>query len=156
MNFKFFLCFLTLVVIVKIFATNGSVFCNESSTFDALAINVVVFLVYTIRVVPEVFDSFYETIGDKNNVRSKLNSLRLICWLQGDDTLWMQLGFKLDRYMNGVYVAILNLNMLFILFLTNSTVNVILNALAIQFVSDFDEELSCNEWFDPACSSLHI
>ena len=46
-------------------------------------------------------------------------------------------------------MAILNLNMLFILFLTNSTVNVILNALAIQFVSDFDEELSCNEWFDP-------
>ena len=79
-----------------------------------------------------------------------MNSVRLICWLQGDDTLWMQLGFKMDRYMNSVYIAVINLLMLFTLFLTDSTVDVILNALAIEFVYNFDREVPHSVWYDPS------
>lgn len=111
--------------------------------------NCVVFIIYTIRVVPEVIDNFYSTVGDKDSVSSKLNSIRNICWLQGNDDTFMQIGFKLDRYMNSVYIAFINLLMLFLLFLTESTVDVILNALAIEFVYNFDREVPRSVWYDP-------
>ena len=132
-----------------IFETNAVTFCNQAVAFDAVIINFIVFLVYVIRVVPEVWDSFYETVGDKDNLNSRVNSLREISWQQGDDTIWMQLGFKLNRYLNAFYVALLNLILLFILFLTTTTIDVILNALALDFVSGFDEDIAKTDWYDP-------
>jgi len=131
-----------------IFQTNWSIFCTVDQAIDRLLMNIIIFLVYTIRVVPIVIDSFYQTVGDKQDVSSRMNSLRLIPWLQGDDNFFYQIGFKLDRYMNSAYIAGINLLMLFILFLTNSTVDVILNALAIEFVYTFDKELASSGWFD--------
>ena len=132
----------------KVFATNATQFCFQYVPFDSVVVNILVFFIYIIRVIPAVLDSFYEIVGDKDTIRSKFNSLRFICWAQGDDNVWMQLGFKLDRYMNSVYLAVLNLVVLFILFITQSTVDVILNALAFEFVAEFDEEISKSEWFD--------
>lgn len=77
-----------------------------------MLMNFTIFIVYFLRVVPVVIDTFYETVGDKNDVSSRINSLRMISWLLGDDTHWMQLGFKMERYMNSAYVAAINLLML--------------------------------------------
>ena len=77
-----------------------------------MLMNIVVFVIYTMRVVPIVVDSFYSTVGDKADVHSRMNSLRLISWLQGDDNTWLQMGFKLDRYMNSFYIAAINMLML--------------------------------------------
>jgi hypothetical protein len=96
-----------------------------------------------------VFESFYSTVGDAPNTQSRLNSLRQLIWDQGDDTIWQQIGFKLDRIMNAVYIAWVNALMLIILFLTSSTVDVILNALAIDFLYKFDNEIPHSTWFDP-------
>jgi hypothetical protein len=88
-------------------------------------------------------------VGDAPSLNSRLNSLRIIIWDQGDDTTMQQLGFKLDRYMNSVYIALINGLMLFILFLTDSTVDVILNALAIDFLYNFDRDVPKSVWYDP-------
>lgn len=54
----------------------------------------------------------------------------------------------MDRYMNSVYIALTNLVMMFALFLTNNTVDIILNALAVEFITTFDEEIASAQWFD--------
>jgi hypothetical protein len=133
---------------VTIFETNTETFCNDTVALDALIMNFVVFIVYVIRVVPIVYDTVYCTLGDQPTVASRLNSIRQGVWDQADDTIWMQFGFKLDRYMNSVYVVLTNLLMLIVIFLTDSTVDVILNALAVEFVIVFDFEVTESIWYD--------
>ena len=132
----------------EIFTTTWSQFCYQYAALDELIMNFVVFIIYSIRVLPDVYLSFYETIGDSDTVSSKLNSIRLISYLQGDDTPQMQIGYKLNVYMNSLYIALINCTILIILFLTDSTVDIILNALAIEFVAGLDEELASYEWYD--------
>jgi len=131
-----------------IFATSWQQFCYKPTPVDQVLINFVVFVVYIIRIFPAVYLTFYQTVGDMDNVTSKLNSIRAISWFQGDDTMYMQVGFKMDRYMNSLYIAVINVIMLFVLFLTDSTLSVILNALALEFVYMFDKEVAKSEWYD--------
>jgi len=133
----------------SVFWTTWPIFCGMPVAFDQMYMNIIIFLVYVIRVVPQVVDAFYSHVGDKADTNSRLNSLRKISWLQGDDNLWMMLGYKLDRYLNSAYVALVNLIMLFILYITASTIDIILNALAIEFVISFDEEVAQSIWYDP-------
>ncbi|KAH9254838.1 hypothetical protein BASA81_007088 [Batrachochytrium salamandrivorans] len=100
------------------------------------------------QVVPAVAEAVYSTLGESPSLRSRLNSLRLLSWQQGDDTISQKVGFKMDRYMNSVYIALTNLVMMFALFLTNNTVDIILNALAVEFITSFDEEVANTLWFD--------
>ena len=144
-----------------IFSTDWSQFCYQYASFDELVMNVVVFFIYTVRQLPMVMITFYETIGDMDTVSSKLNSIRLISWKQGDDTPWMQVGYKLNLYMNTAYIALINCTILIILFLTDSTVDIILNALAIEFVAGVDEEVASYVWYDDnyryiGCAVLEI
>jgi hypothetical protein len=60
----------------------------------------------------------------------------------------MQLGFKLQRYINGVYVTVILTILLFILFLTDDIFSIILNALALEFVYTLDETLAQGKWFE--------
>ena len=140
----------------QIFATSFSRFCYRPTALDQVLINFVVFIIYLIRVFPAVYGTFYQTIGDMDNITSKLNSLRIISWLQGDDTPQMQIGFKLDRYMNSLYIALINVLMMFVLFLTESTISVILNALAIEFVYMFDKQVAKFSWYDDNYRYLRV
>jgi hypothetical protein len=45
-------------------------------------------------VIPAVILSFYNTVGDAPTVQSRLNSIRMLTWSQGDDTAAMKCGFK--------------------------------------------------------------
>ena len=81
-------------------------------SIDQFIMNMVIFVVYTTRVVPIVIQAFYATVGDDPSVKSRINSIRIISWLQGDDDTFTQIGFKLDRYMNTFYIAAVNLLML--------------------------------------------
>ena len=114
-------------------------FCHGIDVrLDTYVMNFLVWIVYAIRVLPHVYQEVYSTLGDAPTVESRLNSQRQIIWEQCDDSLFGQLGFKLERYMKSVYVALVNLSMLFVVFLTNSTIEAILNALALVFIVDFD------------------
>jgi hypothetical protein len=150
------LTFVSSADLVAIFETNWDTFCNQFATLDQIVMNFVVFVVYTIRVLPDVFDSFYTAIGDKGSLNSKMNSLRRAAWDRGDDNGWMRIGYKLDRYMNSLYIALINVLMLGVLFLTESTIEIILNALAIEFVYNFDSELPRSSWYDPKQRYLRV
>jgi len=132
-----------------VFWTTWDIFCHSYVSLDQFFMNIIVFLVYTTRVVPFIVDTFYATVGDKDDVTARMNSLRYLSWLHGDDYVSMQFGFKLERYINTFYVALVNVLMLFVLFLTTNTVSIILNALAIEFVYNFDKEVARSIWYDP-------
>ncbi|KAH9251345.1 hypothetical protein BASA81_010756 [Batrachochytrium salamandrivorans] len=131
-----------------IFSTDWDGFCYEPVGIDGVLMQYVVFFVYWTRVVPAVVFSFYDTVGDSPTIQSRINSLRSLTWNQGNDTVAMKCGFKLERYMNSVYIAAINLIMLICIFLSDNTVSIILNALAIEFVYDFDREVAALFWFD--------
>ena len=59
------------------------------------------------------------------------------------------LGYKVELYMNTAYICVIYAVMLFLLGNTDDPIEIILNALAIEFVHSIDEELSVSEWYDP-------
>ena len=87
-----------------------------TKSFDQFLMNIVIFIVYTTRVVPDIVKAFYSTVGDDPAVCSRMNSIRVLSWLQGDDDVFSKFGFKLERYMNTLYIAVVNLLMLCMFF----------------------------------------
>lgn len=132
-----------------IYWTDWTVFCQSYVAVDQFLMNIIVFLVYTTRVVPFIIDAFLAAVGAKDSCAARMNAIRYLSWLQGDDNIFLQMGFKLERYINTLYVALVNILMLFVLFLTSNTVSIILNALAIEFVYNFDKEIARSVWYDP-------
>ena len=57
-------------------------FCYQKGEIDGLIVNFCVIIFYAIRQVPQVMYYFYETAGDVDSTRSKLNSLRYGVWEQ--------------------------------------------------------------------------
>jgi hypothetical protein len=129
--------------------TDWETFCVSNNSPIPQAMLVVVLLLYLVKVLPDILAEFWNTNGEADTPSSKLNSLRQITWNQGDDSILMQIGYKLEKYMNTLYVAYVMALMLFILFLTDSTLDIILNSLSMEFVHQLDEELSASEFWDP-------
>jgi len=98
---------------------------------------------YMFKVVPDTFVSFYNTAGTADTTYSRLMSLRKQVWDQGDDRMLQMMGYKMDLYMNTAFECLLYLFNLFIIFNTNDILDVILNALAIEFVHQLDEDFCC-------------
>ena len=95
-----------------VFVYTNSLKSIYSYSFDQFLMNIVIFLVYTTRVVPVIITAFSATVGADSAITSRMNAIRVLSWLQGDDDLYTQLGFKLNRYMNTFYVVLVNLLML--------------------------------------------
>mmetsp|Transcript_10127 Transcript_10127/g.18616 ORF Transcript_10127/g.18616 Transcript_10127/m.18616 type:complete len:721 (-) Transcript_10127:87-2249(-) len=104
--------------------------------------------VYLLTVVPGTVIKFYRTTGEATTTYSRLNSLRAIVWKQADDSFLQRLGYKLDRYMNTSYLMFLYGTMLFILYNTSDVLDLLLNALAAEFVHQIDEEIAQSDWYD--------
>lgn len=131
-----------------IFSTSWDVFCENYTPLDKIVMQYVILAVYLIRVVPVVYNTFYETVGDSPTVVSRLNSIRFLAFQQGDDNVNLKCGYRLFTLQKSAYIALINLVLLFVLFLTNSTIDVILNALALEFVANFDKEIASQDWYD--------
>jgi len=129
--------------------TTWQTFCSNDGYILGRLMNVVVLLLYTIRVLPNLLYELYSTSGEDDTGSSKMDEVRRQVFEAGDDTLFMQIGYKLDVYANSVYVVILMSIMLFILFITDDIFSIILNALALEFVAGLDEELCSGDWYDP-------
>lgn len=67
---------------------------------------------------------------------------------QHDDSALSRLGFLLDQVMNTGFISYIYTVNLFVLFLTDEPADILLNALAIEFISDVDEELCRASWWD--------
>jgi hypothetical protein len=130
------------------FDTNWNDFCRDDGALSGRLMNIMVLLLYMIRVLPNLLYEFYSSSGEDDTGSSKMDEVRRQIFEQGDDTPWMQFGYKLDIYANSVYICMIMTLMLFILFLTDDIFNIILNALALEFVGSLDEELSKGDWFD--------
>ncbi|KAH9255263.1 hypothetical protein BASA81_006703 [Batrachochytrium salamandrivorans] len=128
-------------------------FCKpneEFSDFDAgLVINIVVLLLYVMRNLPKVVLAYFDTMGEADTINSRVESLRTLVYYRGEATTGMRIGYRIERFMNSTYIALANTMMLFTLFLTDEASEIILNALAIEFVIMYAEEVVRMRWIDP-------
>jgi len=77
-----------------------------------------------------------------------MNSLRSIVYDQDEDSMLTKIGYRLDVIMNSSYhCGIYTLNAV-MLFWTDDVVDILLNALAIEFVKDLDEVITSGGWYD--------
>jgi hypothetical protein len=106
--------------------TAWDVFCTGQGAPEDRLMNAIVLLLYTIRVLPTVLRRLFSSWD--GSIVSRLNAMRQNIFEQGDDTTWQKVGFKLNTYMNGGFVVFLYIMMLFILFLSDSLFDIILNA----------------------------
>jgi hypothetical protein len=116
---------------------------------ERLVMNLLILLLYALRVAPKVLDTFYQTMGEGFTPASRLNSLRTVVWERGADTFPMQIGYRLERLLKACYMCIVCLIMLFTLFLSNSILDIVLNALAIEFIWEIDIDLAKSAYWDP-------
>jgi len=128
--------------------TDWDQFCNGNGRTEGKILITLVLIIYASSVVPDSLLSFFRVSGGSNTTYSRINSLRQIIWEQNDDTILQQVGFKLDRLMNTGYIALLYSIMLFILLNTPLILDLILNALAIEFIHQIDEHLANADWWD--------
>jgi len=128
--------------------TDWDTFCNQNGRPEGKILITLVLFIYAASVVPDSLLMFFRVSGGSNTTYSKINSLRQIIWEQNDDSVLQQIGYKIDRYMNTGYICLLYSIMLFILFNTPLVLDLILNALAIEFIHRIDEELADADWWD--------
>lgn len=121
--------------------------CSISPVAQAMAL--VVLLFYMCKVVPDTLISFYETAGTGKSIYSRLVSLRREIWFRGDDRAEQLVGFRMDIYMNTGYVNILYMLNMFIIINTDDAFEILLNALAFEFVINLDEAFVESVWWDP-------
>mmetsp|Transcript_1892 Transcript_1892/g.3777 ORF Transcript_1892/g.3777 Transcript_1892/m.3777 type:complete len:708 (+) Transcript_1892:251-2374(+) len=124
------------------------------NTSDGKIMITLVVIFYLFKVVPDTFISFYNTAGSKDTTYSRIMSMRKIIWDQGDDYIFQTIGYKLDLYMNTAFECALYFINLVIIYNTNDILDVILNALAIEFVHQLDEDFRSADWWD--ASNRHI
>lgn len=121
---------------------------NQNPREEGKVLIIVVLFVYLSTVIPESFVTFFRTSGGSTSTFSKISSLRNIVWYQNDDNAFQMIGFKMDRLMNTGYVAILYSVMIFILIQTPVILDIILNALAIDFIHEIDQNIVKSSWWD--------
>ncbi|GMH93194.1 hypothetical protein TrVE_jg9571 [Triparma verrucosa] len=120
---------------------------------DVKATGVIFFIgvMYLISVIPNQIayvGRFYGHSFNEDSASGKMMNLRSLINVVGDDTHSQVLGYNLDILMNvGLKAGFLTLN-LFILFNTDSVIEIVLNCIALEFVSDMDEEFAQSLWWD--------
>ena len=121
---------------------------HNSTQIEGLLMNLLVIFVYTFRVAPRVFDVFFQTVGEGWTPSSRLNSLRAVVWKKGTDTFSMQIGYRMVKLVKAVYMSLVSVLMLFVLFLQEGVLNIILNCLAIEFIWVIDVEHAKSPYWD--------
>lgn len=120
--------------------------CEINVVAQGMAI--VVLSYYLFKVVPDTFDSFYNVLGAADTAYSKLQSLRHEIWKQRKDRVGQIVGYQMDISMNTAYVCLLYMLNVLVIINTNSAFEIILNALAFEFVIDLDHEFAKSNWWD--------
>jgi hypothetical protein len=92
---------------------------------------------------------FYNVAGNANAPYSKMMSLRASIHSKGTDTLGQSLGFNIDIFMNSAFKSIALLLNIYVLFGTEEIIDLILNCIALEFISEMDEQYIDSDWYDP-------
>jgi len=136
--------------------TNGSLFgtttwdqfCAGDGSQEGKILLGLVILLYLVQVIPDTLFAIYNVAGVAGTTFSRMNSLRRVVSNQNEDSITQIWGFKLDRWMNTAYLSALNVIMLYILLMTENVLDIILNALAIMFIHQIDENIANAGWWD--------
>ena len=134
---------------------------NTSSVFDisdqcdkndnirpSKLLGLLVLILYCFTVVPNAFLGLYNIAGPADTFYSRLMSLRVRLYMQGSDTRLQILGYKLDLYMNTIYSYVLSMISILVVLRTKNLIDIILNAIAFQFLADLDELITNPYWWD--------
>lgn len=143
--------FISLFGLDNIFAiphTSGDRFCPQNGRVYGKILLFVMILLYCVKVLPDTLYIWFRVSGGDPSTSSKINSLRSIIWDKDHDSIAQQVGFKIDRFMNTGFICLLFMAMLLILLATDNLIDIILNALAIEFIHQVDEKLADAEWWD--------
>ena len=143
-----FASFLGLENIFAIPHTSAERFCPQTGRTYGKILLFVMILLYCVKVLPDTLYIWFRVSGGDPSTSSKINSLRSIIWDKDHDSIAQQVGFKIDRFMNTGFICLLFMAMLLILLATDNLIDIILNALAIEFIHQVDEKLADSEWWD--------
>mmetsp|Transcript_26845 Transcript_26845/g.50881 ORF Transcript_26845/g.50881 Transcript_26845/m.50881 type:complete len:1098 (+) Transcript_26845:151-3444(+) len=103
---------------------------------------------YLLKVVPDSFMFFYKVAGNVNCPYSKMMSLRSYIHQYGEDNTGQVVGYNLDIVMNAGFKAIALILNIYILFNTEAVIDIVLNCIALEFVSEMDEQFVQSTWWD--------
>jgi len=131
--------------------TDDASFCDGLilTTYIVLCIQ----LLYLSKVIPDMSCVFSDVAGvggyGEEKTYAKVKSIREEVRNDNNDRIGQLVGSIMDMYMNTLYVYILiAINLYNILNLASPT-EVILNALALEFVFKIDEKYATADWWDP-------
>ena len=111
---------------------------GDGSPNNRFAILCVV-LMYITTIVPSQIELFMNKVANADNAISKLNSLRQVITDKNEDTYGQKWGFKLDIFCNTAYVGILYTMNIFLVFCSADAIDIVLNAIAVEFIATLDE-----------------
>uniref|UniRef100_A0A7S1UBC6 Uncharacterized protein n=1 Tax=Phaeomonas parva TaxID=124430 RepID=A0A7S1UBC6_9STRA len=127
---------------------NSKHFCVQSGALYAKLLLLCVMLIYTIKVIPDTMNKFVERTGVLGGPLSRNIALRRVVWENKQDTMLQRFGYALDILLNISYPSMLYAVNSYVLFKTEDTIEILLNALAIEFIHTLDEEISATRWWD--------
>ena len=107
-----------------------------------------VMLIYATKVVPDNWYAFTSTVAEGTTDQFRMNSLRKVVWDHDEDTFWHKVGYRVDLHMGSAYKCVIYMVNLVIIFFTHEMIDIILNALAIEFVCQLDEMYVGGLWWD--------
>ena len=105
-------------------------------------------LIYITKVVPDCLKSLISKVGDGSSDVSRLYSLRRLVWDADEDTLVHKIGYRIDALMGGAFPCILYGINVYMIYTTNDILDILLNALAIEFIHQLDEMYVSSSWWD--------
>jgi len=111
-------------------------------------------LLYSTKVVVDQLVSFLTSLGidlefGTYNVYYRFNALRNRVRESRKETAGQSIGYTLDLVMNVMYICCLYMVNIFNILQTAQPFEVLLNALALEFVGQIDEEFASSKWWDP-------
>lgn len=126
---------------------------NCTNLRNTAMIIVCVQVLYLIKVYPDSQITFRNVIGIGGYGRvhsyARIKSLRQIVSSRNNDRIGQAFGNIWDFYMNTLYVYFLYMLNIFNILNQASPTDVVLNALALEFVYKIDEEYAKSVWWDP-------
>ena len=99
-------------------------------------------LMYLTTIVPSQLELFLSMESDVDSSVSKLNSMRQATRDQNEDNFGQKWGYKLDHFFNTAYVGIVYSLNIAMVFYTPGVIDIVLNALAIEFIVQLDETVA--------------
>ncbi|GMH47464.1 hypothetical protein TrRE_jg8826 [Triparma retinervis] len=140
---------LLMLIVSEVGNRERDVFSCPSGGISNSVVIFAVSILYLTKVVPDQLVHFYYVAGNANVPYSKMMSLRASIHSKGEDMLGQVVGFNIDIFMNSAFKSIALLLNIYVLFGTEEIIDLILNCIALEFISEMDEQYIDSDWWDP-------